>query len=452
MNAAEVVATEVDWVSIRKSLFTEDGNENAGVLLAGKAGPSERERLLVRRFLPVPANAYAFRGDVHLEVSPNYYNEIVSLCEKQHLSPLLIHSHPGSREARYSPSDDFGERRLLKVLHDLLPGSSPASMLVSTEQITGRRLSGARFVSLGGMRVAGRRSEIVRFSAGRMAVLGARFGRQVLAFGAEGQAIIQRLRIGIVGLGGTGSIVAEQLARMGVGDLTLVDDDLLEETNLSRVFGAKRSSVGRRKVEVAKEHVASLGADRVGAIFDSAIYQRVLMSLRDRDLVFSCVDNDRSRAILNRFAHQYLIPVVDLGVRIDARGGVVRAAAGRVVLAGSGLSCLRCSHYINSERIRAESMPRAEREALSKEGYVMGIDYPVPAVASLNAAIAGMGVTAAVNMFVNLTGEVSPMALHYDVTRGVVFSSVDVHDPGCDVCDEMLGLKGLGDAQPVSAY
>ena len=47
MNAAEVVATEVDWVSIRKSLFTEDGNENAGVLLAGKAGPSERERLLV---------------------------------------------------------------------------------------------------------------------------------------------------------------------------------------------------------------------------------------------------------------------------------------------------------------------------------------------------------------------------------------------------------------------
>ena len=143
---------------------------------------------------------------------------------------------------------------------------------------------------------------------------------------------------------------------------------------------------------------------------------------------------------------------MDLGVRIDARGGVVRAAAGRVVLSGSGLSCLRCSHYINPERIRAESMPKAEREALSKEGYVMGIDYPAPAVASLNVAIAGMGVTAAVNMFVSLTGGESPMALHYDATRGEAFTSVDVHDRGCDVCDELVGLKGLGDAQAVSAY
>ena len=143
---------------------------------------------------------------------------------------------------------------------------------------------------------------------------------------------------------------------------------------------------------------------------------------------------------------------VDLGVRIDARDGNVRAAAGRVVLSGTGLSCLRCSHHLNTERIRAESTPKAEREALFKEGYVMGIDYPAPAVASLNTAVAGLAVTSGINLFVNLTGGDSPIAQHYDATRGSVFTSVDVHSRGCDICDQIVGLRGLGDEQPVSAY
>ena len=310
MSTTVVVTSEADWIAIRESLFTQDGKENAGVLLAGKADTAKDQRLLlVRRFVPVPLEAYADRTEVHLEVSPGYYNEIVTICEKEHLSPVLIHSHPRSREARYSPSDDFGERRLLQVLQDLLPGSSPASLLVSSQYVAGRRIAGGRFVSLTGMRISGRHSSRIPFSLQRKIAIGARYGRQVLAFGSEGQAVVQALRIGIVGLGGTGSVVAEQLARMGVRDFVLIDDDLLEETNLSRVYGARASAVGRKKVDVVKQHLTSLGAARVEAIADSAIYQRVLLRLRDRDLVFCCVDNDRSRAILNRFAHQYLIPV-----------------------------------------------------------------------------------------------------------------------------------------------
>ena len=82
----------------------------------------------------------------------------------------------------------------------------------------------------------------------------------------------------------------------------------------------------------------------------------------------------------------------------------------------------------------------------------MGIDEPAPAVISLNTAIAGLGVTAALNMYVNLTGGLQPLSQLYDATSGSMFTATDVHDKACDVCDDYVGVKGLGDAQIVSAY
>jgi hypothetical protein len=176
------------------------------------------------------------------------------------------------------------------------------------------------------------------------------------------------------------------------------------------------------------------------------------MELRDRDVVFLCVDYDRTRSILNRFAHQYLIPVIDHGTRLDARQGQVTAAAGRVSVVGSGLSCLRCSHHLNVERIRAESMPSAERAKLEREGYIMGIDEPTPAVVTINTVVAGLGATAGINLFVGLTGQPQPVDQIYDATSGAVFPVSARHDAGCDVCGPDEGTKGLGDLQIVSAY
>lgn len=82
----------------------------------------------------------------------------------------------------------------------------------------------------------------------------------------------------------------------------------------------------------------------------------------------------------------------------------------------------------------------------------MGIDEPAPAVVTLNCAIAGLGATAALNLFVNLTGGTQPVSQLYDATSGIVFTAKPVHEPGCDVCDEHQGVKGLGDLQVVSAY
>jgi hypothetical protein len=114
--------------------------------------------------------------------------------------------------------------------------------------------------------------------------------------------------------------------------------------------------------------------------------------------------------------------------------------------------CLRCSGHLNPERIRAESLPVAERQNLAREGYVMGIDEPVPAVVSLNTTVAGLAVTAGFNLFMNLTGGIQSLNQLYDATDGIMFTASQIHEPGCDTCDEGTGLKALGDRQIVSAY
>ena len=453
MKPLSVAITTGDWEQVCVSLFTPDGDENAAVLLCGRAETERARRVLVRAFVPVPLDAYIKRQAYRLEIAPAFYNDIVSRCLQDNLSPIIVHSHPHHGEAWYSASDDFGETRLLETLNSLLPREWPASLVITRDAVAGRELRGREFVPLTRLTAVGVKSTIHRFGVEQDSrPASSRYDRQVRAFGEEGQSLIQQLRVAIVGVGGIGSLVAEQLVRAGIQDLLLMDDDRIEESNISRLFGATSRDEGQSKATVVADHLRRIAPVSVNPVVASAIRQSALLELRERDIVFLCVDNDRTRAILNRFAHQYLIPMIDHGTRLDGREGVISAAAGRVTVAGPGLVCLRCSHHINPERIRAESMSPVERAKLQQEGYVIGIDDPVPAVVTINTVVAGLGATAGLNLFVGLTGKLQPVDQIYDATSGAVFPVSAIHERGCDVCDSTVGVKALGDAQIVSAY
>jgi hypothetical protein len=452
-STISVRTTRRDWDRLREHLFTDDGNENAAVLFCGRATRLTNERLLVQDVLPVPEDAYAARLPYHLEVAPRFFNTIVDHCLDRQAVPLIVHSHRQGYQPRYSVSDDAGERRLIPVLNDLLPGADASTLLLNEQGVAGRRLVGDRFVPMRELTVIGRHITAYRLDGNDPPIPLTEFvwDRQVRIFGTAGQQRIAALRISIVGVGGIGSTVAEQAVRAGIRRVTLIDPESLEATNIPRVFGATHRDIGKPKTAIIARHLKRLGAE-VQVIKDTAIRQPVLEKLRHEDLVFSCVDNDRTRAILNRFAHQYLVPVVDVGIRLDARGERMQAAAGRVSILGSGLACLRCSHHISAERIRAESLPPEERRQLEREGYILGVDEPAPAIVSLNTVVAGLGVTAGLNLFVELTGGEQPLDQLYDATRGTVFVVQDIHESGCDVCGTRAGIKAKGDAQIISAY
>jgi hypothetical protein len=169
----------------------------------------------------------------------------------------------------------------------------------------------------------------------------------VSVWGANNQADIARCRVGIVGLGSVGSIVAECLARVGVSRFVLIDHDTIEWRNLDRTAGASASDVKRRtsKVTIAKRNIARTAtATNVEVIGSrtSLLSAKGLKHALDCDFIFSCVDRPWPRHLLNAIAYAHLIPVVDGGIFALVEGERFLHADWRIHTVGPERACLVC--------------------------------------------------------------------------------------------------------------
>ena len=88
-----------------------------------------------------------------------------------------------------------------------------------------------------------------------------RFSRAERIFGAEGMDKLARARVCVFGLGGVGGHAAEALARGGVGHLTLVDGDVVAESNLNRQAVARISTIGMKKAEAMERYLLDIVPD-----------------------------------------------------------------------------------------------------------------------------------------------------------------------------------------------
>jgi molybdopterin/thiamine biosynthesis adenylyltransferase len=216
----------------------------------------------------------------------------------------------------------------------------------------------------------------------------------VRAFGPEGQRLLRALTIGVVGCGGTGSPTIEQLARLGVGRLIVVDDDTVDHRNLTRIHQSAASDVGRLKVEVARENAEAFGTGTVvEAIAAKAITDAVVRRLASCDVVFGCTDDHAGRLVLSKLAYHYLVPVIDLGVQVDVADGTVRGVHGRVTIVAPGYPCLECRGQVDLRLAAVEQMNPAERARQAAEGYVPGIGDAAPAVVPFTTATSAAAVT-----------------------------------------------------------
>ncbi|MBW3569710.1 MAG: ThiF family adenylyltransferase [Gemmatimonadetes bacterium] len=171
------------------------------------------------------------------------------------------------------------------------------------------------------------------------------FKRTVTVWGEEAHGTLARLRVGIVGLGSVGSVVAEALARMGIERFVLIDFDEVQRHNLDRLLGATRRDLGKRKVDIAARQIRRAAtADKVDilrvphAVTEEEGYRAAM----DCDVLFSCVDRPWPRQVLNHLAYGHLIPVIDGGIQVRFRRGRFTGADWQVQTVGPGRRCLEC--------------------------------------------------------------------------------------------------------------
>jgi hypothetical protein len=173
--------------------------------------------------------------------------------------------------------------------------------------------------------------------------------------GDDAENRLAALTVGIVGLGGGGSHVAQQLAHVGVGGFVVVDDDRIDETNLNRLVGGTRADVdaAARKVDIAARVILGVNPDaRVVTV--AARWQAAIDALRHCDVIFGCVDNVRGKDELEAFCRRLLMPYIDQGMDVHPAGGGF-LVAGQVVLSVTGAPCLRCLGVVTDEALDQEA-------------------------------------------------------------------------------------------------
>lgn len=381
--------------------------ESAVFLTAGFFENDHGCHLTVRDVVVAGDSDYDFRSDVHLEMSPLFFNRAISSADKDGITVVQCHSHPSSVGGlEYSQSDWFGESTSAKTVQECLGGKPMGSLLFGPDRIAGRVwLSPDKApVPLDQLRIVGRRLKIVDLRGTRKAKVDKTlFDRQILAFGESGQRDLARLRVGVVGAGGTGSATAEQLARIGVGAFVIVDPDKFSPSNKTRMYGSGADTPPVHKARIVGDNIRRISpAALVDAVPEDVVLQETLDRLKNCDVVFSCTDKHAPRSVLNELAHQFFIPVIDMGAGIDSDGGDIVGGTVRATLCSPSLPCLYCTSIINSARIMEESLGKEEREARARDGYLQGSDE-APSVVSLTTMAASYAVLLLKDMLFSIT-------------------------------------------------
>lgn len=182
--------------------------------------------------------------------------------------------------------------------------------------------------------------------------------RTIDTWGKVRQRDISCLRVGIVGVGSVGCIVAETLARIGIQKLVLIDPDKIEVHNLDRLLYAGQDDVGKYKVELVAQHLKnSATAENFDVQISKNLIQQehTYLAALDCDILFAAVDRPTPKDLLNRIAYVHCIPVIFGGVFIDNKpNGSLGQAAWSVVTAGLGRRCLRCDGQYTTSDVSVE--------------------------------------------------------------------------------------------------
>lgn len=173
--------------------------------------------------------------------------------------------------------------------------------------------------------------------------------------GVNSDEILERSRVGIIGLGGGGSHIVQQLAHLGVGNFILCDPDKIENSNLNRLVGATLSDARKKtfKVDVAESVIRNLNPKADIKKF-SEKWQNQAPFLRECDAIFGCVDSLSERDQLEVFTRRHIIPYLDIGMDVCAVNSQ-HYIGGQVILSMPGNLCMRCLGYINDKDLREEA-------------------------------------------------------------------------------------------------
>lgn len=345
-SAALCAAVDAD---LRSHLIRQDGQEDLAFALWTPSEGAMRLTALVHTLLLPEGGDRNVHGNASFQ--PQYFERACRAALRERCGVAFLHSHPFPGWQGMSADDVRAELKMCGAAAALtgLPllgmtvGSDGTWSARIWEHVVGRTYDRRWCASV---RIVAKR---LRADFASVVLPTPRFRdafrRSVNVWGKKAHANLARLRIGIVGLGSVGAVVAEALARMGLQRFVLIDFDRVKPHNLDRLLSATDRDIGRFKCEVAEDRMRAVatGTDLdVRPVPFSVVEEDGYRAALDCDVLFSCVDRPRPRAVLDHFAFAHMIPAIDGGIQVRFKRGRFSGVDWQLQTVGPGRACLEC--------------------------------------------------------------------------------------------------------------
>ncbi|MCE7733592.1 MAG: hypothetical protein GPJ54_01860 [Candidatus Heimdallarchaeota archaeon] len=270
-----------------------------------------------------------------------------------------------------------------------------------------------------------------------------RFSRHIGLFSEKGQKKVETQTVGIVGLGGLGSHIIQGLVYLGVKDFVLIDDDIIELSNLNRLIGGTIQDIqlGSYKVNIATRLINSVSPDaNISSHISKLQTKDAIIALSKCTIIFGCVDNDGARQILMELSAANNLIYFDLGTEIHIDEDYLDYG-GRMVISIPGEYCLVCANEIDLERAKYDLLPKEYQDISEKHGYGLGVEGKAPSVAFLNGILANL----AIGEFLALVANIREPVVHlrYYGERVRINRREVSQNPDCYTCN-FITKQGLG--------
>lgn len=375
---------------LQTHLYPGDGKEAAAIVVCSRT-PGPRLRLLAKDLILIPHAECGLRERDEICWPGQYLEQAIDQAEALGLAIILVHSHPGGLFA-FSAADDASDRVVMPCLFEAT-GDLHGSAIMTPDGAIRARLYDRH---------------LTRTAVGLVSVVGhdllffwerdaknPQRAQRPMAFGAGMTAELARLSTTIIGVSGTGSITAEQAARMGFGHNQYVEFDKVELKNLNRILNSTLADAekGKLKSEMFADAVATYRGPGVAFPVPLSIATReAVLAASQSDVVLCCVDTLEARQLADLVASAFLMPLFDVGVSIPTRwrpdgSAAIAEVCGRIDYVQPGRSTLQDRGVYSPETLRAEylakSSPDAHRAEV-QEGYIKGVNEEAPSVITLN--------------------------------------------------------------------
>lgn len=404
---------------LRLRLLKDLGNEAFALILGKRTTAGGHTVIRVKDVIYPGPGDYEGQSIASLRLRRGFvYDQLVRMQQSGDVDTVVdVHTHPFcGHGVAFSSVDDRDEEGFHQWLTETLEDVHYASIVLSQSDYAARTWETGQVRSVHSVAriktqtvaenwpcsdddlCESESREITDIQTGFMA-------RSALALGLDTlRQVMTGQTIAIIGVGGLGSVIAENLIHTGFQSIHLIDPDRVEITNLNRIVGAYYSDVeeNRFKVDVVKQHLQRINPNaRVEGHTIGIENEDAVPVLLQSDWMIVATDNHASRYHAQRIALDLALPLISAGVNITVEDQQIADMSGEVIIAKNGDHlCLNCLGRINPTYVAAEEQ-RGQfiGDELIRRGYVAGQEVKEPAVKTLNAIVGAMAVEVLLNQY-----------------------------------------------------